>query len=118
MTAAGIHIRARRCRLHPEREAAARCPSCEGFFCRECVTDHEGRVLCLDCLRSAAPGPEDADAAPAGRIRRLTRAAGRFIPPGICGIFGLITVWFCFYLLGCLLILIPAEYHEHMLGGG
>ena len=39
-----------RCQRHPGREAAARCPSCQQSFCRECITEHEGRMLCLACL--------------------------------------------------------------------
>lgn len=39
-----------RCLHHPEREAASRCPQCQRFYCRECVTEHAGRLLCRDCL--------------------------------------------------------------------
>ena len=39
-----------RCQRHPGREAAARCPSCQQSFCRECVTEHDGRMLCLGCF--------------------------------------------------------------------
>ena len=45
-------LRHTRCRLHPEREAAARCPRCQRHFCRECVTEHEGAVYCLACLEA------------------------------------------------------------------
>jgi hypothetical protein len=43
-------LRAMRCARHAERDAAARCPACGGFFCRECVVDHGGRLLCASCL--------------------------------------------------------------------
>lgn len=43
-----------RCAAHPDREAAARCPGCSRFFCRECVTEHAGRVLCARCLAAQA----------------------------------------------------------------
>jgi hypothetical protein len=39
------------CFNHPERLAAARCPECRNSFCRECVTEHEGRLSCAACLR-------------------------------------------------------------------
>jgi len=39
-----------RCQQHPVREAIARCPNCRQSFCRECITEHEGRMLCLPCL--------------------------------------------------------------------
>jgi hypothetical protein len=44
-------IRAARCALHAGREAAARCPVCTRHFCRECVTEHHGRLLCFACLK-------------------------------------------------------------------
>ena len=45
-----MSLRQQRCVLHPEREAVARCPECGRFFCRECVTEHEGRLLCAACI--------------------------------------------------------------------
>src|ERR1035441_7972275 len=39
------------CFNHPERLAAARCPECRNSFCRECVTEHDGRLSCATCLR-------------------------------------------------------------------
>lgn len=39
-----------RCWTHPRREAVSRCPSCAKFYCRECVTEHDGRLLCVQCL--------------------------------------------------------------------
>ena len=39
-----------RCFQHAGREAVARCPECERFYCRECVTEHEGRMICRSCL--------------------------------------------------------------------
>jgi hypothetical protein len=39
-----------RCQQHPGREAVAKCPSCKQSFCRECITEHDGRMLCVLCL--------------------------------------------------------------------
>jgi hypothetical protein len=50
-------LRHARCLFHPLREAAARCPHCGGTFCRECVTDEEGRLACPPCLRRMALPP-------------------------------------------------------------
>lgn len=47
-------LRHARCLFHPLREAAARCPHCGGTFCRECVTDEEGKLACPPCLRKIA----------------------------------------------------------------
>lgn len=39
----------KRCFNHAEREATARCPVCTRDFCRECVTEHDHRMLCRSC---------------------------------------------------------------------
>jgi len=39
-----------RCFNHVQREAVARCPQCRGYFCRECITEHDDRVICAGCL--------------------------------------------------------------------
>jgi hypothetical protein len=56
-----------RCWNHEAREAVCRCPQCGRSFCRECVTEHERRLLCAACLRNAA----QTAAARRGRRRRL-----------------------------------------------
>ena len=50
-------LRHARCLFHPLREAAARCPHCGGTFCRECVTDEDGKLACPPCLRNMARSP-------------------------------------------------------------
>ena len=54
---AATHLRHARCLFHPLREAASRCPHCGGTFCRECVTDEEGKLACPPCLRRLARPP-------------------------------------------------------------
>lgn len=54
---AAASLRHARCLFHPLREAAARCPHCGGTFCRECVTDEEGKLACPPCLRRMARPP-------------------------------------------------------------
>jgi hypothetical protein len=44
-----------RCFNHAQREAVARCPGCRRFYCRECVTEHDDRLMCAQCLAAAAP---------------------------------------------------------------
>jgi hypothetical protein len=90
----------RRCFHHALREAVARCPDCERFFCRECVSDHEDRVLCSACLaRRVAPAETTRN-----RIRWLARA-------GLFSV-GLLTVWLIFYGLGRWLLSVPSAFHE------
>ncbi len=43
-----------RCWNHEAREAVCQCPQCGRSFCRECVTEHESRLMCAACLRHAA----------------------------------------------------------------
>jgi uncharacterized paraquat-inducible protein A len=49
--AAAIH---QRCWNHESREAVCRCPECGRSFCRECVTEHQARLLCAACLARVA----------------------------------------------------------------
>ncbi len=86
------------CFRHPEREAAARCPACRRAFCRECVTEHEGRVLCASCLSAAAASPA---AAPRRRLAGPLAAAA-----------GLLAAWLFFFLLGRLLVALPSPADE------
>ena len=44
------------CWNHEAREAVCRCPECGRSYCRECVTEHEARLLCAVCLRKALVG--------------------------------------------------------------
>lgn len=43
-----------RCWNHEDREAVCRCPECGRSFCRECVGEHESRLLCAVCLKATA----------------------------------------------------------------
>lgn len=87
-----------RCANHSGREAAARCPDCRSFFCRECVTEHEDRVLCAACIRKRT-------AVHAAPRRRLLRQLAGALPVGL----GLLTAWLFFFLLGRVLILQQPE---------
>ena len=48
-----MNLAAIRCLVHRERWAAARCPSCHQFYCRECVVEHDTRFLCAACLQKS-----------------------------------------------------------------
>ncbi len=99
-----------RCWIHPLREAAARCPSCERFFCRECVTEHDGRLICADCLReqrAAASRPRRS----APRLRGALTALGKTASLGL----SLLAAWFFFHLLAQELVALPNEFHASAL---
>ncbi len=89
-----------RCRNHAEREAAARCPGCGHYFCRECVTEHEDQVRCADCLKKAARVP----------LLRRRGFAGAWST--LQCLLGLLLAWFFFHLLGELLLALPSSFHE------
>lgn len=93
-------LRDQRCLHHPQREASARCPSCGHCFCRECATEHGGRILCASCLAREARGAD----AP----KRSRRHPGRWL----AGAAGLVAMWIVFYAAGRLLLAIPSEVHE------
>ena len=99
-----------RCYRHHHREAAARCPSCEQYCCRECVTEHQGRLLCSNCLSMESEISLLA--------KRKFAALFRLLQFG----FGGLMIWLAFYLVGYLLLAIPSDFHEgtiwKTIGGG
>jgi hypothetical protein len=89
-----------RCFHHSLREAVARCPECRHFYCRECITEHEDRVICATCLRRLTAAVE---------TRRVSFA---WALPLVQLSLGLSVVWFFFYLFGATLLSIPSSFHE------
>ena len=94
-----------RCLHHPEREAVARCPECTRFFCRECVVEHEDRVICAGCLaRLVAPADEGSRG---GGLRAVLPLSGALA--------GLFIAWLSFYFIGRMLLAIPTDFHASKL---
>lgn len=92
-----------RCFHHDTREAVARCPECGHFYCRECITEHDDRVICASCLKKLAA----AEANPA-RPRRS------FLPTlQLLG--GFTFAWVLFYCVGHFLLSLPEEFHDDKL---
>jgi len=87
-----------RCFHHELREAVAQCPSCKLFFCRECVIEHEGRMICVTCVNALAR-----DALKTGR-----GAGARWV---VTAVAGLLIAWLVFYYLGLTLARIPSKFH-------
>lgn len=89
-------LRQQRCFRHDQREASGRCPSCRRYYCRECITEHDHRLLCVTCLAqlSATPTPSP---------RRPWRFD--YLYPAL----GLLMVFTLFYWLGQILILATTE---------
>ena len=101
----GVALHARRCVRHTTREAAARCPACGEFFCRECVVEHAGKLLCAPCLAKSAVASEIRRK----KLVRLRRAAQT--------VAGLLALWFAFYGLGALLLKVPPTVHDGTIWG-
>lgn len=95
MTAALIH---QRCWNHPAREAVVRCPQCSRFYCRECVTEHGGRMMCAACVTAAT------STAVPSRSKNILWTAGAFA--------GILLAWMIFYYLGAMLARIPADFFD------
>jgi hypothetical protein len=88
------------CLNHSAREAVAQCPQCRHFFCRECITEHDDRILCAACLRQASRN--------IGKARHPFRILGR---AGL-SVAGLFTAALFFYWMGQILLLIPTSFHD------
>ena len=87
-----------RCVNHALREAAVQCPSCKRFFCRECVTEHDGRMICVTCVVALTRGEE--------KTARAARARW-----AVTALAGILIAWLVFYYLGLTLARIPSEFH-------
>ena len=82
------NLAAERCLTHPEREAVARCSSCRRCFCRECVSEHAGFIICGACLKKTREGETRAKGFGARALSLFKPVAGAFL------------LWLVFYLCG------------------
>lgn len=94
-------IAARKCVRHSAREAVARCSSCSEHFCRECVVEHTGILLCSACLARKVSKVEETRST-------KRRHIGEFALTAACVLF----LWVVFYGLGQVLKNIPPSVHE------
>jgi len=98
MTGVLLH---QRCWNHELREAVCRCPACGRHFCRECVTEHESRLLCAACLQAIARS--------AGARRHRGRALFRTLLSPTAALGGLLLSWLIFYIGGEILLAFAAH---------
>ena len=94
-----VNILDQRCLNHALREAAVQCPSCKRFFCRECVTEHDGRMICVNCVALLAK-----------RDEKIARVAN--VRWAIAAVGGVLVAWLVFYYFGLNLARIPSKFHE------
>ncbi|MDY7037756.1 MAG: rhomboid family protein [Thermodesulfobacteriota bacterium] len=95
-----------RCFNHEYREAVAICLECDRFFCRECITEHEDRVLCASCLSTLNKSPWLRPLRYKGIIRLAQFLSGS------------LALWIFFYYLGQVLLSLPTSFHEGTLWTG
>jgi hypothetical protein len=98
--ASARQLHTRRCARHPAREAAARCPGCGEFFCRECVIEHDGKLLCTACLARSTTARERRRQ----RLATVRRAASTTA--------GALLLWLVLYWVGALLLKVPPDFHD------
>jgi hypothetical protein len=89
-----------RCFNHAIREAVARCPECRQFFCRECITEHDDRVVCAACLARITRKP---------LTQRLSLVKVLWLAQAVVG---LVIVWYFFFIIGESLLKLPNSFHE------
>ncbi len=98
-TSHGRDLVHQRCFNHAAVQAAARCPRCRRFYCRQCVTEHRGQVVCAACLATLAAAP----------VKRKGLAAVVWAGAGLVGA---TLAWVFFYWVGGVLLSIPSAFHE------
>ena len=96
---AGLHQK--NCHSHVGREAVARCPECGFFYCRECIAEHDDRLICAACLRKLLQ-PEQ---------KKQRTAAGWFARIAMLGL-SLMMGWAAFYGMGRFLLNLPTSFHD------
>lgn len=102
-TPAPGRLHARRCVRHAEREAVAQCPGCGGSFCRECVSEHDGRLLCANCLAKLPRASVET-----GKTRRWVAGWRQGLATGAA----VLLAWLFFYGVGRLLPKLPEALHD------
>ncbi|RJP24321.1 MAG: rhomboid family protein [Candidatus Abyssobacteria bacterium SURF_5] len=89
-----------RCFNHAWREAVAQCLECHRYYCRECATEHEDRMICAPCLAKITGKKKKRKA----RLASLSRT--------VLWCSSFLIIWIFFYLLGRGLIALPSSFHE------
>ncbi len=90
-----------RCFNHARREAAARCPACGRFFCRECVSEHRNRLLCASCIAEEGAQARVHPKRTLGPLKAVLRLA-----------LGVLVLWVAFFVMGKALLRVPSAFHD------
>ncbi len=102
------------CSVYPDRPSEFRCPICKRFFCAECGTEHEGRMICSFCLddirAAAAESPVRKGAS--AKVRAILRSVvSALVIIAQLAILVLVT-WSVFAFLLNRLEKLPADFHN------
>ena len=90
-----------RCWTHGGREAVSRCPQCRRYYCRECVTEHNGKMLCMQCLAAETAA-------------ETTRAGTRWLLWAAAALVGLGAAFLHFYSTGYVLQQLPPAWAQEV----
>lgn len=101
-----MKLKRQQCVLHPDRGAVARCPDCKRFYCHECITEHEGQVLCRRCLTRKVEEDENS----AGFLQRH-RLFLLMLGKPLLAAAGIILLWFIFVSIGAVLMRFPDSFY-------
>jgi len=100
-----MQLQRQQCILHPDRGAVARCPQCQRFYCHECITEHDGEVLCRHCL--SAQSEQNIT----GSFQRHRKAFNSLVVKPLLAVAGMFLLWVMFITLGSLLLRFPDSFH-------
>jgi len=92
------------CAIHPDRNAGARCPQCEQFYCSECITEHEGRLICAACLHA----PEEVEPDARNGFRKVAGLFSVVLQLSLAIFF----CWLIFYVFAQTLGDMPDDFHD------
>lgn len=88
-----------KCQNHTSREAVAKCPICQHYYCRECVTEHNNQFICVGCLSTQQTG-----------VNNSKNSFFTVFKLILFSIFTILTSWYFFQIIGSLLLKIPSSF--------
>ena len=100
MSNPALILRQQRCFNHSHREASARCPECGRYYCRECITEHDDRVVCASCLAKIT-------------LKKETSVQHwALVPRVLLAVLAVLIVYAVIVLAGNALLSMPSAFHE------
>lgn len=98
-----MSLKAKRCFNHSVREAVAKCLDCGNFFCRECITEHNTKLVCCNCL-----GKTTQEAKAGNTLLSTLTMVG-------LSVLGLIVLWMFFLFIATRLLNVESDSFEQSL---